>query len=58
VKHRITLSDEEIAIIETRIEKVTPVDYDLHTYALLRNLYGRFLALRTQAKVKEERERQ
>ncbi len=42
---RVTLTLEELAMLISRIETVVPIDYDLHSFALLRNLYGRFLSL-------------
>ncbi|MBA7569802.1 hypothetical protein ES708_11543 [subsurface metagenome] len=41
-KHRITLTEEELEALRDRLVPVSPLDYDLHTYAILRDLYGRF----------------
>lgn len=51
-KHRMTFTDEEMAILEERLEIVEPMKYDLHTYAVLRNLYGRIVHLRALAEGK------
>ena len=45
MKHRVTLTDEELEALSGRLVPITPTDYDLKTYALLRSLYGRFLWL-------------
>ena len=42
IKHRLTLSGEEIALLRDRLVPIAPIDYDLHSYAKLRGLYGRF----------------
>lgn len=41
MKHRLTFTTEELGVLEERLEVVEPMKYDLHTYTLLRNLYGR-----------------
>jgi len=46
MKHRLTFTDEDLAILEERLEVVEPMKYDLHTFALLKNLYGRICRLR------------
>jgi len=46
MKHRLTFTDEELAVLEERLEVVEPMKYDLHTYAVLRNLYGRICHFR------------
>jgi len=46
MKHRLTFTDEELAVLEESLEVVEPAKYDLHTYAVLRNLYGRIYHLR------------
>jgi|GEM_PF-4216437 len=44
--HRLTFTDEELAVLEERLAYVELIKYDLHAYALLRNLYGRITHLR------------
>lgn len=39
--HTLRLSDEEIEALKNRLVPIAPIDYDLETYALLRELYGR-----------------
>lgn len=46
MKHKLTLSDEELDVLEERLTYVKPVDYTLENYALLRGLYGRIVHLR------------
>ena len=41
MKHRITLTTEEITALRDRLVPISAYDYDLHTFAILRNLYGR-----------------
>ena len=41
-KHQVTLSDEELKALKDRLVPISPIDYDLKAYAILRNLYGRF----------------
>lgn len=50
MKHRLTLTVEELAILEERLAYVKPVDYDLRSFALLRGLYGRVVTLHAKAK--------
>ncbi|MBA7699850.1 hypothetical protein ES703_108553 [subsurface metagenome] len=40
--HRVALSDDELKALLGRLVPITPVDYDIKTFAILRNLYGRF----------------
>ena len=42
MKHRVTLSDEELKALLDRLVPISPANYDLKTYAILRNLTGRF----------------
>ena len=44
-KHQVTLTDEELKALSDRLVPIAPIDYDLQTYAILRNLYGRFQRL-------------
>ena len=44
-KHRVTLSDDELVALRDRLVPIAPADYDLHTYSILRDLYGRFCRL-------------
>ena len=41
IKHRITLTGEEVALLRDRLVPISPLDYDLRSFSLLRNLYGR-----------------
>ena len=54
MKHRLTFTDEEIKVMADRLEYVKPMDYDLHTYAILRNLYGRFSSILLHLKPAKE----
>ena len=40
-KHTIRLTDKEVAALKDRLVPICPADYDLETYAILRDLYGR-----------------
>lgn len=40
-KYRLTLTAEELVALRDRLVPITPTAYDLHTYGLLRGLYGR-----------------
>jgi hypothetical protein len=42
MKHRITLSDEELTALCLRLVPLRPVEFDLKTFSILRHLYGRF----------------
>ena len=42
MKHKVTLSDEELKALLGRLVPIAPSEYDLKTYAILRNLTGRF----------------
>lgn len=42
MKHRVTLSDDELKALIIRLVPISPSDYDLKTFSTLRNLYGRF----------------
>lgn len=44
-KHRVILSDEELKALSDRLVPIRPMDYDLRTFAILRDLYGRFQRL-------------
>ncbi|MBA7573985.1 hypothetical protein ES708_15786 [subsurface metagenome] len=41
IKHRMTLTGEEIALLRDRLVPIAPIDYDLNSFSILRNLYGR-----------------
>lgn len=41
-KHAIMLTEEELRALADRLVPIRPLDYDTHTFAILRNLYGRF----------------
>lgn len=40
-KHNLSLTIEELTILRDRLVPISPMDYDLHAYAILRDLYGR-----------------
>lgn len=42
IKHKVTLTNKELEALQGRLIPIAPTDYDLETYAILRNLYGRF----------------
>ncbi|MBA7570669.1 hypothetical protein ES708_12422 [subsurface metagenome] len=42
MKHRVTLTDEELQALADRLVPISPSDYDLKTFSILRSLYGRF----------------
>ena len=48
-KHRLALTDMELEILESRLERVNPNDYSLGYYAILRNLYGRIVHIRLRS---------
>jgi len=50
MKHRVTLTDEELKALCDELVPITPNDYDLKTYAILRGLYGRFTWLLNKPK--------
>ncbi len=50
-KHRLVLTNEELMLLEKRIERVNPNEYSLHDYSILRNLYGRIVHIRLQAQL-------
>ena len=50
MKHRVTLTDEELQALADRLVPIIPADYDLKTFALLRGLYGRFTWLLNKPK--------
>lgn len=39
--YHLTLTIEEVRALKTRLIPISPAEYDIETYALLRNLYGR-----------------
>lgn len=45
IVHRIKLTGEDVALLKDRLVPIAPSDYDLHDYAILRHLYGRFCQL-------------
>jgi len=49
-KHRITLTEEEIEALADRLVPISPGDYQLHEYAILRDLYGRFTHILSRSK--------
>jgi len=53
--HRVTLTDEELQALADRLVPIRPIDYDLPTYAILRDLYGRFTHLLAQSEARKER---
>ncbi|MBA7580031.1 hypothetical protein ES708_21917 [subsurface metagenome] len=42
MKHKVTLSDEELKALILRVEVLSPMEFDLETFSILRNLYARF----------------
>lgn len=40
-KYTLTLTQEEAQLLANRLVPISPADYSLHDYALLRGLYGR-----------------
>ncbi len=38
IKHRISLTGEQIALLRDRLVPIAPIDYDLPSYAILRGL--------------------
>lgn len=42
VKYRYAFTIEELRVMRDRLIPVSPMDYDLKTYAIIRDLYGRF----------------
>ena len=50
MKHRVTLTDEELQALADRLVPITPSDYDLKTFSILRSLYGRFTWLLNKPK--------
>ncbi len=50
MKHRVTLTDEELEALCLRLVPLTPAEFDLKTFALLRELYGRFTWLLNKPK--------
>ena len=49
-KYRLSLTVEELIALRDRLVPIVPIDYDLHTYAILRDLHGRIdrLILRSE----------
>lgn len=43
--HKVSLSDDELKAMLLRLVPIRPFDYDLKTFAILRNLTGRFSRL-------------
>jgi len=54
-KHQVTLSDEELKALSDRLVPISPIDYDLKTYAILRNLYGRFEHILLAGEIKTQK---
>lgn len=51
-KHTLRFTTEELIALRDRLVPISAMEYDLHTYAILRDLYGRFdtIIIRTDLK--------
>lgn len=45
MKHRLTFTTEELQALEGRLVPLNPSEFDLHTFALLRGIYGRIISV-------------
>ena len=41
-KHHIALTGQDIALLRDRLVPISPMDYNLAEFSILRHLYGRF----------------
>jgi len=44
-KYRLSFTEEELQVLADRLEVVSPSQYSLRTYTILRDLYGRFTSI-------------
>ena len=51
--YRLSLSLEELEALANRLVPISPSEYDLHSFSLLRDLYGRITHLILSAKTTE-----
>lgn len=56
-RHRLSLTVEELVALRDRLVPISPTAYDRHTYAILRNLYGRIEHLLQLSETKKGGER-
>ena len=41
MKHRLTFTTRELELLKDRLVPISPMDYDLESFSILRSLYGR-----------------